>query len=303
MNRTSPIRLSITSAIYLLIGLMLLFTLPVNAKRKNCAHTASAILTGSTNIGPPGMQFKVSQTIIAVKNDTKKGSIGKWVATEWDYVQVSPRASSPAIAKAAMAAVNTMPTTRIPGISAKCTTLMRNARTISWHCTGKYPFEIDANGDIRAGQQRIGRFTKGSEEITLSVIPMNPMFTSAVRGLVHKGNTIGIIPKFTSVRRRFDPDRVTYELSISLDAKNKEAENALRAKAVYTGKEPHDVFITSKKKGSKVHLTIILKSLSQAERLQLASDITITANTVFHGCPVSIKWDLVYLFALIFNRY
>lgn len=282
---------------------MLLFTLPVNAKRKNCTHPASAILRGSTNIGPPGMQFKVSQTIIAAKNDTKKGSIGKWVATEWDYVQVSPRASSPAIEKAVMAAINTMPATRIPRISAKCTTLMTNARTVSWHCTGKYPFEIDANGDIRAGQQRIGRFTKGSEEITLSVIPMNPMYRNAVHGFVHKGNTIGIIPKFTSVRHRLENDRVKYELSISLDSQNKEAENALRVKAVYTGKDPHRVFIKSKKKGSKVHLSITLNSMNKARRFQLASDITITANTVFHGCPVSTKWTLGDLFQLITDRY
>lgn len=303
MNRITSPRLPVFSVISLLIVLMLLFTLPINAKRKNCPHPASAILTGSTNIGPPGMQFKVNQTIIAAKNDAKKGSIGKWVATEWDYTQVSPRSSSPAIAKVAMAAVNTMPTVRIPGISAKCTTLMTNARTVSWHCVGKYPFEIDANGDIRAGNQRIGTFSKGSEKITLSVIPMNPMFRSTVQGLVQKRNTIGIIPKFTSVRYKLDSNRVAYKLNISLKSQNKGAENALRAKAVYTGKDPRLVSITSKKEGSKVHFTIILKSLSQARRSQLASDITITANTVFHGCPISQKWDLIDLLFTIGDRY
>ena len=303
MKRVTPVYFSISSVIGIVIVAMLLGTLSVNAKRKNCAHRASAVLRGNENVGPAGMQFKVSQTIIVAKQDKKKALIGKWVATEWDYVQVSPRSASSTVAKAVMSAVNSMPTIRIPGISAKCTTMMTDSRTITWHCVGKYPFEIDTNGDIIAGQQRIGKFTKGSDEITLSVVPMNPAFRGTVTGLVNRGNTIRFVPKFTSVRHRLEENSVRYELDISLKPQNKKAGNALRVKAAYTGKDPYSVFIATKKKGSKVHLSITLKSGNQNQRLKLASGITITANTVFHGCPFSIKWTFLDLMFSLDDRY
>jgi len=303
MKRVTSAYFSISSVIGVMIVVMLLGALPVNAKRKNCAHRASAVLRGSENVGPAGMQFKVNQTIIVAKQDKKKALIGKWIATEWDYVQVSPRSVSSAVAKAVMSAVNSMPTIHIPGISAKCTTMMTDSRTITWHCVGKYPFEIDTNGDVVAGQQRIGKFTKGSDEITLSVVPMNPAFRGTVTGLVNREETIRFVPKFTSVRHRLEDNSVRYELNISLKPQNKKAENALRVKAVYTGKDPYSVFIATKKKGPKVHLSITLKSMISNRRLKLASGITITANTIFHGCPFSIKWTFLDLMFLIGDRY
>ncbi len=275
-----------------------------SAPKGSCDARQSAVLEGRETLGMLGITHTVIQNLTMVKK-SGKGLVGPWTGTEWDYTQILPPVQDPSVAAAVMKAINAMPATKIPGLSATCRNEMLSPSELHVHCTGKYPFELHENGTIttQGGHRKLGHFTKATVEtpakITLSTVPVNPMFHGTVSGDVRERGNIGLNPKISASYNYLSAESATFLVRVTVKPYDAGAAQALRASAIYSGNRPADVHIQTGRDGPEATVRIKFDG-SPMIRGKMEAATVIKAHTIYQGCPASNQWPLTAF--ILFNN-
>jgi len=279
------------------LALLALCLLPAPAGAKSaCNARATAVLSGSETVGGG---FFSTQNIVMVKR-SGAGAIGAWKVTDWTYTQTIAPGTPPSLRAVLAQAISQVAVSEIPGLDATCTTDLPGGDTIRIACTGTYLILVHADGRItpNGGDTVLGHLTPASganpAQLTLSMIPMNPMYQGRVTGSVAPSNKIGFHTTITAAYSYLDPVSATYKMRFSIEPYNSEAADNLSAGADFSGYRQAHTRITSGREGPEAFVDIRLEG-SPTTRADMAGDTMIHAETVYDDCTYRSEWSLLEL--------